>query len=71
MNTYQEVAEELVVRIRLLIPRHPEIMTMDGPWGLFKVKGFTCDDLSPSLFQAGWALARARELGPLSARDAE
>jgi hypothetical protein len=57
---YAGIGEELASRIEALIPEHPEIMDMDGPWGLFKVEGFKCDDLGPSLFQASWALAAAR-----------
>lgn len=58
---YENVANELVNRILVLIPEHPEIMTIESPWDLFKVPGFKCDDLQPTLFQAGWALGRARQ----------
>ncbi len=57
---YTGAAEELAQRIHALIPTHPEILTMDSPWGLFKVEGFKCDDLGPSAFQAGWALHEAQ-----------
>jgi hypothetical protein len=34
---------------------------MDNAFDLFKVKGFNCDDLQPSLTQAGIALRKAQE----------
>jgi len=61
-QAYADTADELTKRILALIPEHPEILTIDGPFALFKVPGFKCDDLQPSLFQAGWALAKARQL---------
>lgn len=57
---YVAAAERLVERILALIPTRPEILTLDSPWGLFKVPGFECSDLDPSLAQAGWALAEAK-----------
>ena len=60
---YSATADELVERIRALIPEHPEIMGMDDPWDLFKVEGFDCKDIGPSFFQASWALNRAKALG--------
>ena len=63
MNTaeqYASTADELANRILSLIPAHPEIMTLASPFDLFKVDGFYCSDLSPSLFQASHALAAAR-----------
>jgi len=30
-------------------------------WGLFKVEGFNCEDLGATLFQAQWALAKAKK----------
>ena len=56
---YSNTANELVRRIQALIPEHPEILELDSPWDLFKIKGFTCNDLNPSLFQAQWALEKA------------
>ncbi len=58
--------DELTRRILALIPEHPEILEMDEPWGLFKIPGFQCSDLAPSLPQASAAvsLARARSLPP-------
>jgi hypothetical protein len=58
---YAETANTLVDRIVALIPAHPEIMSMDDPWALFKVPGFKCNDLQPSLFQASWALSKAQQ----------
>ncbi len=62
MNGYEQTADELTRRILDLIPSNPEILTMDSPWGLFKVPGFKCDDIGPSLYQAQFSLAKAREL---------
>ena len=62
---YEATADELVRRIRTLIPEHPEILELESPWDLFKVEGFNCADIGPSAFQASWALARAKHLGPI------
>ena len=58
--TYEDAGQELKRRIKALIPEHPEIMEMRGPWGLFKVPGFRCDDLEPSMAMADAALDLAR-----------
>lgn len=60
MAFYEATANELVNRILALIPDHPEILGMEEPWGLHKIKGFQCDDLQPTLYQASWALVRAK-----------
>lgn len=57
----KSTADELVKRITDLIPTHPEILSLDDAWGLFKVEGFDCKDLGPTLFQAQWALAKAKK----------
>lgn len=57
---YTSIADVLVERISALIPDHPEILTLEDAWGLFKVPGFKCDDLAPSLFQATRALSKAK-----------
>lgn len=59
--TYAGVADQLVERIDALVPEHPEILSMDDPWKLFAVPGFKCDDLQPSMAQAGWALAQVKQ----------
>ena len=59
MYSYESTADELVKRIAKLIPANPHILKMETPWELFKVNGFKCDDLAPSMFQAGWALRKA------------
>jgi len=61
-QAYANTAERLAHRILALIPGNQKILTMDGPWGLFDIAGFKCKDIAPSLAQAGWALARAREM---------
>ena len=57
---YSEAADELTRRILALIPDHPEILTINEAWDLFKVPGFRCDDIGPSYMQAACALAQAR-----------
>jgi hypothetical protein len=59
---YASTADELVRRILALMPQHPKLLTMDDPWQLFSVPGFSCVDLSPSMQQASWALKRAQAL---------
>jgi hypothetical protein len=62
-ESYAATADELVRRISALIPKNPQILSDSfSAWDLFKVKGFKCDDLAPSAFQAGWALSKARAL---------
>jgi hypothetical protein len=57
--SYEQTADELTARIMALGPR---ILPLDSPWDLFKIDGFKCDDLGPSLFQADWALRQAQKL---------
>ena len=59
-TAYEATANALVERIAALIPEHPEILALEDPWGLFKVPGFRCDDLQPTLAQAAAALAVAK-----------
>lgn len=59
---YIAAADELCNRIHALIPEHPEILTIDSAWDLFRVPGFNCDDLQPSWAQASWALGKARSI---------
>lgn len=61
IDVYTSTADELVKRITDLISDHPEILTLDDVWKLFKIKGFYCEDLGPSLFQAQWAPAKAKK----------
>ena len=39
-EAYAATANELVQRILDLIPKRPEILELEDPWGLFKVDGF-------------------------------
>ena len=57
---YATTGHELRDRIVALIPTHPEIMQIENAFDLFKVEGFKCDDLGPSLAQAQWALSAAK-----------
>ena len=59
---YSATADKLTKRIIELIPTHPEILNLEDAWGLFKVDGFKCDDLGPSLFQASWSLREAKRI---------
>lgn len=58
---YAATCDELTRRILDLIPANPSIMTC-GVWDLFKIPGFHCDDIGPSLAQAGGALGKARAI---------
>lgn len=58
--TYDDAAHKLRDRILALIPAHPEIMVMTSAWDLFKVDGFHCKDLEPTLAMASCALASAK-----------
>lgn len=57
---YASTAETLCDRIFVLIPENPQILYLDGPWAMFKIPGFDCDDLNPSLAQACGALGKAK-----------
>lgn len=61
-EAYEASADKLVKRIMACIPGHPEILDFDNPFQLFKVDGFKCDDIGPSLFQAQWSLSKAKQL---------
>jgi len=62
IGPYMTATDELTNRILKLIPDHPEIMALESPFDLFKVAGFDCKDLDPSLMQASFALSNARAL---------
>ena len=51
---------ELEKRIDDLIADHPEILDLEDPWGLFKIKEFKCKDLQPTFAQACAALQQVR-----------
>lgn len=61
-DPYAFTADALTQRILALIPAHPEILTLTDAWQLFKVPGFECGDLAPSMAQADAALAKAKAL---------
>ena len=56
---YARCASELARRVEALCRERPEAMDVDTPFGLFAF-GLKCDDLDPSLAQAGAALTQAR-----------
>lgn len=62
MCSYVETTNKLTERILELIPTHPEILSFESPWELFKVDGFKSNDLDPSFMQADFALQAARKL---------
>lgn len=57
---YETTVDELKDRILALIPKHPEIMTINSPFDLLGIEGFECGDLAPSHAQASFALSKAR-----------
>jgi hypothetical protein len=59
-SDYASLAEELSARIYALIPEQPAILELNDVWRLFKIPGFHCDDLGPSMYQASWALNAAK-----------
>ena len=59
---YTNVVHELEKRILAMMPEYPELVEMVDPWQLFRVEGFNCKDLEPSLAQASAALLGARLL---------
>lgn len=56
---YELTADELTRRIVAL---GPQVLDLESPWKLFKVEGFHCDDIGPTLAQAQWALAKAQSI---------
>lgn len=56
---YEDTADVLTQRI---VAIGPDILNIDDPWQLFKVSGFDCSDLNPSLAQASFALAKAQTI---------
>lgn len=61
-DLYGFTADTLTQRILALIPEHPEVLTLTDAWGLFKVPGFDCADLQPTMAQAYAALANAKAI---------
>ncbi len=61
MEQYEATGYILKDRILEAIPKNPEILQMTDPWDLFHIPGFNSADLQPSLAQACWALAKAKE----------
>jgi hypothetical protein len=53
---YNHVIFKLVDRITELLPKHPEIITIEDEWDLFDIPEFDVDDLQPSLCQMSRAL---------------
>jgi hypothetical protein len=59
MMTYERTCDELTQRIVAL---GPCILELTDAWQLFKVSGFECRDLQPSMAQADGALAKAQSI---------
>lgn len=53
---YEESGQELIKRIEALVPDHPEILTMESSWDLFKC-GLKCSDLDVTFAMASVALS--------------
>jgi hypothetical protein len=62
MSGYESTCDVLTHRILGLIPENPDILEMYDCWKLFDVEGFKCDDLQPSMAQAGFALRAAQQM---------
>jgi len=60
--SYESTAYQLRDRITALIPSQPQILKLTSCWDLFKVPGFDCQDLQPSMAQAASALRAAQEM---------
>ena len=58
---YSATVNAVAARIEALIPDNPHIMGMTSAWDLFKVPGFDVSDLNPSLMQAEYGLALAKQ----------
>jgi len=61
MPSYNDTVNILKDRIKVLINDNPEILQIDDPWKLFDFEALVVSDLDPSLFQAQWALSRAKQ----------
>jgi hypothetical protein len=59
-SAYEAAGQELKRRIAALIPEHPAILEITNVFDLYKVPGFACSDLQPSLAMAGAALSAAK-----------
>jgi len=59
---YIDTAEEVTQRILDFIPTNPQILKIDDAWDLFGIEGLSFKDLEPSLFQASFALSKAKAL---------
>ncbi len=59
---YEAAADKLVQRMLQTFEAHPDAAQLDDVWKMLKVPGFNCDDIGPSLFQAGWAFSMAKKL---------
>ena len=57
---YNKKCYDLGGRILRLIPQNPKIMSITNAFDLFKIPGFECSDLKPSLAQAIGALSWAK-----------
>jgi len=58
---YVNTADELVRRIEALIPTNPQILEIEDAFKLFRIPGFDYNDLEPTLYQASWALQKAKQ----------
>ena len=56
---YEKQAQTFAQRIEAAIDKHPEILEMQNPFDLFKIKGLDCSNVD-TLAQASAALALAQ-----------
>lgn len=59
-STKNEYVGSLYTLRDRIVALGPQILDIDNAWTLFKVPGFKCDDLAPTLAQADAALAAAK-----------
>ena len=60
-QAYAATADELTKRVVALLREQPILAWGNDPWALLKA-GLKVDDIQPSLFQAQWAFAKAKEI---------
>lgn len=64
-QNYASTADALTKRI---VAMGDVILTIESPWDLFKA-GLECEDLQPSLYQASFALGKAKAIRRLQSLE--
>jgi len=57
---YEATANEAVDRIGAALPHNEWLLGETDPWKLFKAEGLDLSGLDLTLYQAGWAFAKAK-----------